>query len=134
MAKFYFVFLLLTLTQINIIVSNSIIDYSHDKGEPLSIQAGSLSSRRGIIPYGYTRLNICYSQKVIKAEDTLGEILTGEVLYTTDYIANTNEDEFCQVLCYNSFNAKTVNLIKKFKPYDKMSVAQASVILSRMAW
>ena len=27
-----------------------------------------------------------------------------------------------------------VNLIKKFKPYDKMSVAQASVILSRMAW
>ena len=108
MAKFYFFFLLLTLAQINIIVSNSIIDYSHDKGEPLSIQAGSLSSRRGIIPYGYTRLNICYSQKVIKAEDTLGEILTGEVLYTTDYIANTNEDEFCQVLCYNSFNAKTV--------------------------
>ena len=27
-----------------------------------------------------------------------------------------------------------VNLIKKFKPYDKLSVAQASVILSRMAW
>ena len=27
-----------------------------------------------------------------------------------------------------------VNLIKKFKPYDKMSVAQASVILSRMVW
>ena len=113
MAKHYFFFLLLALTQINLIVSNSIIDYSHDKGEPLSIQAGSLSSRRGIIPYGYTRLNICYSQKVVKAEDTLGEILTGEVLYTTDYIANTNEDEFCQVLCYNSFSAKTVNLIKK---------------------
>jgi transmembrane 9 superfamily protein 2/4 len=89
------------------------LDYSHDKGEPLSIQAGSLSSRRGIIPYGYTRLNICNSQKVIKAEDTLGEILTGEVLYTTNYIANTNEDEFCQVLCYNTFDEKTVKLIKK---------------------
>ena len=27
-----------------------------------------------------------------------------------------------------------VNLIKKFRPYDKLTVAQASVILSRMAW
>ena len=113
MAKKYFTLFLLALSQINLIVSNSIIDYSHDKGEPLSIQAGSLSSRRGIIPYGYTRLNICNSKKIIKAEDTLGEILTGEVLYTTDYMANTNEDDFCQVLCYNSFDEKTVNLIKK---------------------
>ena len=113
MAKNYFLLFLLASTQINLILSNSIIDYSHDKGEPLSIQAGSLSSRRGIIPYGYTRLNICNSKKIIKAEDTLGEILTGEVLYTTDYMASTNEDDFCQVLCYNSFDAKTVNLIKK---------------------
>ena len=113
MAKQYFILLLLILGQINLIVSASILDYSHEKGESLSIQAGSLSSRKGIIPYDYTRLNICNSQKVIKAEDTLGEILTGEVLYTTDYIANTNEDEYCQVLCYNNFSEKNVNLIKK---------------------
>ena len=113
MAKNYFLLILFAFAQINLILSASIIDYSHDKGEPLSVQAGSLSSRRGVIPYGYTRLNICNSKKIIKAEDTLGEILTGEVLYTTDYIVNTNEDDFCQVLCYNSFDAKTVNLIKK---------------------
>ncbi len=113
MAKRYSILLLFYLTQFVLINTASILDYSHDKGEPLSIQAGSLSSRRGIIPYGYTRLNICNSQKVIKAEDTLGEILTGEVLYTTNYIANTNEDEFCQVLCYNTFDEKTVKLIKK---------------------
>jgi hypothetical protein len=102
MAK-YSLLIFFILSQFVLISTNAIFDYSHDKGEPLSIQAGSLSSRRGIIPYGYTRLKICQSQKVIKAEDTLGEILTGEVLYTTDYIANTNEDEFCQVLCYNTF-------------------------------
>ena len=112
MAK-YSLLLIFIFCQIVLINTNSIFDYSHDKGEPLSIQAGSLSSRRGIIPYGYTRLKICQSQKVIKAEDTLGEILTGEVLYTTDYIANTNEDDYCQVLCYNTFDEKTVNLIKK---------------------
>ena len=113
MAKQNIFLLFLLFTQIAYINSSSIFDYSHDKGEPLSIQAGSLSSRRGIIPYGYTKLNICNSQKVVKAEDTLGEILTGEVLYTTDYIANTNEDEYCQVLCYNTFSDKTVNIIKK---------------------
>jgi transmembrane 9 superfamily protein 2/4 len=112
MAK-YSLLIFFILSQFALISTNGIFDYSHDKGEPLSIQAGSLSSRRGIIPYGYTRLKICQSQKVIKAEDTLGEILTGEVLYTTDYIANTNEDEFCQVLCYNTFEEKTVKLIKK---------------------
>ena len=113
MSKYYFLYLIFLFSQLILIKANSIWDYSHDKGEPLSIQAGSLSSRRGVIPYGYTRLNICQSQKIIKAEDTLGEILRGEVLYTTDYIANTNEEEFCQVLCYNTFDEKTVNLIKK---------------------
>lgn len=43
----------------------------------------------------------------------MGEILTGEVFYTTDYIANTNEDEYCQTLCYNDFSEKTVRLINK---------------------
>ena len=113
MSKHNLVLFVLILNQFVSIYSLSILDYSHDKGEPLSILAGSLSSRRGIIPYGYTRLNICQPQRLIKAEDTLGEILTGEVLYTTDYIANTNEDQFCQILCYNTFEEKTVNLIKK---------------------
>ena len=113
MSKHNLVLFVLILNQFVSIYSLPILDYSHDKGEPLSILAGSLSSRRGIIPYGYTRLNICQPQRLVKAEDTLGEILTGEVLYTTDYIANTNEDQFCQILCYNTFDEKTVNLIKR---------------------
>ena len=112
MAK-YSLLLFYIITQFVLINTNAIFDYSHNKGEPLSIQAGSLSSRRGIIPYGYTRLKICQSQKIVKAEDTLGEILTGEILYSTDYIANTNVEDFCKVLCYNTFDEKTVNLIKK---------------------
>ena len=62
-----FVLLYLILSEIVLINSNSIFDYSHDQGEPLSIQAGSLSSRRGIVPYGYTRLNICHSKKSNKS-------------------------------------------------------------------
>ena len=114
MPKFNSNFLVsLIITQLIFIKTNSIFDYSHLKGEPLSIQAGTLSSRRAIIPYGYTKLNICQSRKIIRAEDTLGEILTGESYYTTGYIAKTNEDTFCNVLCYNPFSADNVKIIEK---------------------
>ena len=52
-------------------------------------------------------------KKIYKAEDTLGEILTGDSYYTTGYTANTNEDKFCQVLCYNTFDEKNVKIYKK---------------------
>ena len=109
----YFFFVSLIFNQIIVINSNSIFDYSHARGDPLSIQAGTLSSKMAIIPYGYTKLNICQSKKIIKAEDTLGEILTGESYYTTGYIAKTNEDQYCQVLCYNILTENNVENFKK---------------------
>jgi hypothetical protein len=79
----------------------------------LNILAGSLSSIRAIIPFDYTKLQICQSKKYEKAEDTLGEILTGESLYTTGYLAYTNKDEYCQTLCYNNFTQKQIETIQK---------------------
>jgi len=111
MSANYF-FLVLLFSQIIYFCSNSILDYSHRAGDHIDIHAGSISSRRGIIPYGYTKLNICSSKKIIKAEDTLGEILTGESYYTTGYFANINEDKFCQILCYNNFSEKLSKLYK----------------------
>ena len=104
-----FLLSLLSFIDTGLIKSNSIFDYSHSKNEPLNILAGSLSSLRAIIPFEYTKLQICKPQKYEKAEDTLGEILTGESFYTTGYLANTNEDNFCQILCYNSFTYSKVN-------------------------
>ena len=108
-----FIFISLVIYQFAFITSNSIFDYSHEKGDSLNILAGALSSYRAIIPFGYNKLNICQSKKIYKAEDTLGEILTGDSYYTTGYTANTNEDKFCQVLCYNTFDEKTVKIYNK---------------------
>ena len=113
MIVFYLFSLLLAFIKSGIIKSNTIFDYSHSKGEPLHILAGSLSSYRAIIPLGYTNLHICHSEKIIKTEDTLGEILTGESFYTTGYQAYTNKDSFCQPLCYNNFSETQVKLIKR---------------------
>ena len=111
-SNYYFSILFCFLFKIVLIESNSIFDYSHKKGERLNILAGSLSSRRAIIPYGYSKLNICQSKKLVESEDTLGEILTGESYYITGYKANTNIDKYCQILCYNNFDEKTVKLYK----------------------
>jgi transmembrane 9 superfamily protein 2/4 len=82
------------------------------KGEKIEIQAGSLSSKKSIIPFGYNKLEICHSKKNDKIY-TLGEIITGEELFSTDYFANINENKYCQNICYNEFEENTINSIKK---------------------
>ena len=94
------------------IYSKGILDYSHEIGSELEIQAGLLSSINGIVPYSYEKIKICDVKKIIKAEDTLGEILTGEKIYNTGYIAKTGDNSFCEILCYNQFDKDSLNLIK----------------------
>ena len=86
------------IVQLFLIKSNKIFDYSHLKGSKLSIHAGPLSSRSAIIPYGYTKLNIGNSKRIKRVEDTLGEILTGNLYYSTEYLTKVNEDTFCIII------------------------------------
>ena len=103
------------MTQLDILLakSNRIFDYSHLKGSRLSINAGPLSSKRAIIPYSFTKLHICNSKRLQRMEDTLGEILTGNKFYSTEYLAKVNEDTFCNILCFNNFTERDVNFYKK---------------------
>ena len=111
MSDNYFLFILF-FTKIILICSNSGIIYSHRAGEYIDILAESISSKRAIIPYGYTKLNIFNSKKFRKAEDTLGGIILGESYYTTGYFAKINEDKICHILRYNNFSEKSVILYK----------------------
>ena len=96
-----------------IIESKGLLDYSHDLNSELQIQAGALSSIDGIIPFSYSKLKICNTDKIVKIEDTLGEILTGEKIFNTGYEAKTGNDSFCEILCYNQFDVESLNLIKR---------------------
>ena len=96
-----------------IIQSKGILDYSHDLNTELQIQAGALSSIDDIIPFSYEKLKICNSDKIVKVEDTLGEILTGEKIFSTEYKAFTGNDSFCEILCHNQFDEESINLIKR---------------------
>ena len=82
------------------------------QGERIEIQAGSLSSKKSIIPFGYNKLEICHPKKNDKIY-SLGEIITGEELFSTDYFASINENKYCQNICQNEFKDNTINLIKK---------------------
>jgi transmembrane 9 superfamily protein 2/4 len=109
----YFVFEIYLLIIILEFISNKgLLDFSHELGSELKIQVGSISSLNGIIPFSYEKLQICGNQNIEKVEDTLGEIFTGEKKFNTGYIANTGNNSFCQVLCYNQFTTDSVNLIQ----------------------
>ena len=108
--RFYFIII---ISFFNLIISHPIFDYSHQFKSKLLIEAGHLTSPNYLIPYGYNSIGICYSQKVKKAEDTLGEILTGHVLYTTGHVAYTNENQYCQVLCQNDFGDIYSKIMKR---------------------
>ena len=109
---FSFLGLILLFNSFISIFSKGILDYSHEFGSELQIQAGALSSINGIIPFSYEKLKICDIKKVVKAEDTLGEILTGEKIFNTGYVAKTGNNSLCEVLCYNQFDQESSNLIK----------------------
>ena len=112
--NFFHFFLQLFLLSILFItiISKGILDYSHDLDSELQIQAGALSSIKGIIPFSYQKLKICDTKKIVKAEDTLGEILTGEKIFNTGYSAKTGNNSLCQILCYNQFDEESLNLVK----------------------
>ena len=104
---------LIIIIYISSINSSSIFDYSHLEGSIINIQVGKLSSNNYIIPYSYNRLKICNLKRIKKAEDNLGEILTGEDLYISEYTANINENKFCEILCNNQFRKNTIRKIKR---------------------
>ena len=111
--KTTFLFIFIISLQIYLIKSDGVFDYSHEEESHLFIQAGPLSSKTSVIPFGYNKLGICDSKKVIKAEDTLGEILTGQTLYTTGHIAHTNVNKYCQELCYNDFGEIYIKIMQR---------------------
>ena len=106
-------YICLVFNLLNIIYAKGILDYSHELNSELNIQAGALSSIDGIIPFSYAKLKICDTEKIKKVEDTLGEILTGEKIFSTGYFAKTGNDSFCEILCYNQFDEESINLIKR---------------------
>ena len=93
--------------------SKPIFDYSHNENSPLSIQVGSLKSIAGVLPFKFYDLGLCVPEKLIKEEDNLGEILTGQQYYNTKYELYTNKNEYCKVLCTTEITEVKLNKISK---------------------
>ena len=110
MGFFSLIKLFLNIFQLSIFKDNENLILS--QGDIINIQAGSLSSKIAIIPFGYNQLKICNPHKDEKIY-TFGEILTGEEFFSTDYFANTNVNKTCERICSNSFSHESINSLKK---------------------
>ena len=93
--------------------SKPIFDYSHNENSPLSIQVGSLKSIAGVLPFKFYDLGLCVPENLIKEEDNLGEILTGQQYYNTKYEIFTNKNEYCKILCTAEITNEKMNKISK---------------------
>ena len=69
------------------------------KGDPIEIQAVKMTSVRTQIPYDYYSLPFCEPAKKHYVPENLGEILRGDRIVNTGYIAHMNVKATCEVLC-----------------------------------
>ncbi len=106
----FFLFLIISISSTR---TAMLFDYSHLEGTSINIEVGKLSSYNYIIPYSFNRLRICNLKRLQRAEDNLGEILTGEDLYISDYSAKINENKYCEILCNNHFTMQNVRKLKR---------------------
>ena len=88
------IFTNLIVTAISSIEAAFIFDYSNLEGSDINIEVGKLFSNNYIIPFSYNTLKIWDVKRLEKVEDNLGELLTGEDLYITEYIAKINIVQF----------------------------------------
>ena len=104
------------LSLISLSLQKGIFDYSHQKNDKLSIQVGSITSIKNVLPFSYYKLGICKPERIQKVEDTLGEIISGEKIYQSSYEIFMGKDEYCKTLCVQQFDdLMTKNIEKIYK-------------------
>jgi transmembrane 9 superfamily protein 2/4 len=69
------------------------------KGNPIEIQAVKMTSVRTQIPYDYYSLPFCEPAKKHYVPENLGEILRGDRIVNTGYVAHMNTETTCELLC-----------------------------------
>ncbi len=79
------------------------------------IKVGKLESIRTQFPFSYFYLPVCrknISDSINQESQSLGEVLTGESTFISDYDANFLENEYCKVLCKRKLNEFDMDIFK----------------------
>lgn len=107
-------FIILLTLSISFICSSQDIDekYSHALFSNLQITSGPLVSNKAVIPFGYEKIKMCNSEKIIIEEDILSELISGQ-LFSTGYKVELNKNYTCQLLCIKLFTNEDVNILKQ---------------------
>jgi transmembrane 9 superfamily protein 2/4 len=109
-------FFCLILVNLFLPISSDVIKdfYSYKLNDTLLISVGSMNSIEVQIPFDYYYLNICRPQELIQEPDNLGEILTGDKSYQTNYVFQMGQNEYCRELCSKKFSLYDASLLKWF--------------------
>jgi len=69
------------------------------KGEAMDIKVNKLASTRNNLPYDYYSIPYCRPDVIRQKPENIGEILRGDRIKTSPYVAYAMEDHYCNVLC-----------------------------------
>lgn len=70
-----------------------------DKKEPVEIKAVKMTSSKTQLPYEYYSLPFCKPNTIEYKTENLGEVLRGDRIVNTPYVANVTQEALCTVLC-----------------------------------
>nr|CAB3267005.1 transmembrane 9 superfamily member 4 [Phallusia mammillata] len=92
-----------------------------EKGENVEIKAVKMTSSKTQLPYEYYSLPFCKPETVEYKTENLGEVLRGDRIVNTPYLAKMDTNQECTVICESEFDEKMANtIIQRIK--DEYSV------------
>lgn len=88
-------------------------DYRKEELVPLLVNA--LTAKDSLLPYDYYHpgFNFCKPKETISQRESLGSILFGDRLYTSEFKLPALVNQTCALLCDTTTNADSVEFIKK---------------------
>lgn len=83
------------------------------EGVQLNINAGRMNSHKTNIPFNFHDALPCDKQESKQSiEDNIGDILSGDRIYPTDYKLNILEDSTCQLMCEHKIDVYSETFLK----------------------
>jgi transmembrane 9 superfamily protein 2/4 len=112
MTHILFLAILLSISSISCLLLPGVVPYEYNKGDPIGIKIVKLDSAKTALPYEYYSLPFCYPKDFERKEATesLGEVLSGDVLENSPYIVLADEPTTqCRVVCQREYQLDDLN-------------------------
>jgi len=81
----------------------------YDAAEEISLKTLKMTSPHTQMPFDYYYLGFCQPENIKRVSESLGELLTGDIIHNTPYKISKNSQSKCKVLCSKTLDESKIN-------------------------